>query len=86
MQAKFHISKLWKKLKMSMKNIELFKIRNIFLLWMSFTINISKKRKMIEKMTFAEKVLQFNSSLSNETLDLPVEFKVINPFSMDQKE
>jgi len=41
---------------------------------------------MIEKMTFAEKVLQFNSSLSNETLDLPVEFKVINPFSMDQKE
>jgi len=41
---------------------------------------------MIEKMTFAEQILQFNDNLSHESLDLPAGFKVINPFRGDQKE
>jgi len=41
---------------------------------------------MIEKMNFAEKVLQFNDKLSNETLDLPDGFKIINPFKGESKE
>jgi hypothetical protein len=35
---------------------------------------------MIEHVTFAEHVLQFNKKLSHESLDLPAGFKVINPF------
>jgi len=41
---------------------------------------------MIEKMNFAEKVLQFNNKLSNESIDLPNGFKIINPFKGDSKE
>ena len=41
---------------------------------------------MIEKMTFAEKVFQFNDNLFHESLDLPAGFKIINPFNGDQKE
>ncbi|MCL2371344.1 hypothetical protein FWC63_01190 [Candidatus Saccharibacteria bacterium] len=37
-------------------------------------------------MTFAEKILSFNNKLSNKSLDLPVGFKVINPYNADQKE
>jgi len=41
---------------------------------------------MIENMTFAKRVLQFNDKLSQEYLDVPAGFKVINPFNGDQKE
>ncbi len=37
-------------------------------------------------MTFAEQVLQFNDNLSQESIDLPTGFKIINPFNGDQKE
>lgn len=40
---------------------------------------------MIEKMTIAEQILQFNKKLSHESIDLPAGFKVINPFKEDQK-
>lgn len=41
---------------------------------------------MTKKMTFAEKILKFNDSLSRLFLYLPAEFAVINPFSGEQKE
>jgi len=41
---------------------------------------------MIEGMTFAERILQFNDRLSHESIDLPAGFKVMNPFKGDQKE
>ena len=41
---------------------------------------------MIEKGTFAEHILQFNEKLSHEMLDLPIGFRVVNPFCGDQKE
>lgn len=37
-------------------------------------------------MTFAERVLEFNDKLSQESIDLPVGFKIINPYKGDQKE
>lgn len=41
---------------------------------------------MIENTSFATKVLQFNGKLSLESVDLPAEFKIINPFTGKQKE
>lgn len=41
---------------------------------------------MSENVTFAKRVLQFNDKLSQECLDVPAGFKVINPFNGDQKE
>lgn len=41
---------------------------------------------MIEIMTFAEQILQFNEKLSRRSFDLPSGFKIINPFQGDQKE
>ena len=41
---------------------------------------------MIEKMTFAEQILQFNDNLSHESFDLPDGFKTINPYNREQKE
>ena len=38
--AVYPIGKQWKKLKKNMKNLELYKIKNIFLQWMNFIINI----------------------------------------------
>lgn len=41
---------------------------------------------MNENLTFAELILQFNNRLSHEALDLPAGFKIVNPFTGDQKE
>lgn len=41
---------------------------------------------MVEKTTFAKKVLRFNEKLSFKSLDIPDGFRVINPYSGDQKE
>lgn len=41
---------------------------------------------MIEKISFASKVLQFNNKLSLETLNLPDGFKIVNPFIGDQSD
>lgn len=41
---------------------------------------------MNERISFAEKVLQFNDKLPFEPFDLPSGFKMINPFIGDQKE
>lgn len=41
---------------------------------------------MNNKYTFAEQILQFNDSLSQEVFKLPNGFKVINPFSGNNKE
>lgn len=38
-----------------------------------------------KKMTIAEQILQFNYSLSQDSFDLPVGVKVINPFKDDPK-
>lgn len=37
-------------------------------------------------MTFAKQILQFNDHLNHQSFDLPIGFKVINPFNGDQKE
>lgn len=41
---------------------------------------------MIERISFAKKVLQFNDKLSLESLNLPAGYKVINPFIGEQKD
>ena len=41
---------------------------------------------MTKEATFAEKVLQFNHYLSSVSLDVPMGFNIINPFSGVQKE
>lgn len=41
---------------------------------------------MIDKMTFAKHVLQFNEKLSRILLDLPAGYKAINPFTGQQKD
>lgn len=41
---------------------------------------------MKENMTFGEKVLKFDDSLSNIKFDLPAGFKIINPFNGENKE
>lgn len=41
---------------------------------------------MTEQMTFAEHVLQFNDKLSHESFDLPAGYKIVNPFTGDQKD
>lgn len=41
---------------------------------------------MIEEITFAQKVLQFNNKLSQISMELPYGFKIINPFSGDKRE
>ena len=41
---------------------------------------------MIERISFAKKVLQFNDKLSLESFDLPAGFKIVNPFIGDQKD
>lgn len=41
---------------------------------------------MIEKITFAEQILQFNDKLSRKSIDLPAGYKFINPFKGGQKE
>lgn len=41
---------------------------------------------MINKNTFAERVLHFNDKLSQEVLDVPAGFKVINPFNGAQRD
>lgn len=41
---------------------------------------------MIKGQTFAEKILKFNDTLSLESLKLPEGFKIVNPFTGDQKE
>lgn len=41
---------------------------------------------MIERSSFAKKVLQFNDKLSFESLDLPDGFNIVNPFIGDQKD
>ncbi|MEM6338304.1 MAG: uracil-DNA glycosylase family protein [Pseudomonadota bacterium] len=38
------------------------------------------------KMTFAEKVLQFYDELSRVSFDLPIGFKIMNPFNGDHKD
>lgn len=41
---------------------------------------------MAERTTFAEQVLQFNHTLSHISLDLPDGYKIINPYSGDNRE
>ena len=41
---------------------------------------------MVEKKTFAQKVIQFNENLSKISMELPDGFRTINPFSGSQKE
>lgn len=41
---------------------------------------------MDKEITFAEQILKFNEILSQKSFDLPIGFKVINPFKEDQKE
>ena len=41
---------------------------------------------MVEKKTFAQKVLQFNNKLSQISMELPDGFKIINPFSGEKRE
>lgn len=41
---------------------------------------------MNEKKLFAEQILQFNNSISQKSFDLPTGFKIMNPFSGEQKE
>ncbi len=41
---------------------------------------------MFQKKTFANQILQFNENLAQKSLDLPIGFKIINPFTGDQKE
>ena len=36
--------------------------------------------------TLAEQILQFNEKLSQASIDLPEGFKIINPFTGEQKE
>lgn len=40
---------------------------------------------MLERKTFAEKVLQFNNHLSKISLELPDGFKIINPFNGENR-
>ena len=41
---------------------------------------------MIERITFAEQVLQFIDKFSYESFDLPTGFRIINPYIGDQKD
>ena len=41
---------------------------------------------MIERKTFAQKVIEFNKKLSKISMELPDGFKIINPFNGSQKE
>ncbi len=41
---------------------------------------------MTNKITFAEHILRFNNTLSQQLLSLPAGFKIINPFIGNQKE
>lgn len=41
---------------------------------------------MIEKKTFAQKVIEFNEKLSEVSMELPDSFKIINPFNGSKKE
>lgn len=41
---------------------------------------------MTEEKTFAQKVIQFDENLSNISIELPEDFKIINPFNGDKKE
>ena len=41
---------------------------------------------MIKQQTFAEQILQFNNQLSHEEINLPVGFKIINPYCGESKE
>lgn len=41
---------------------------------------------MKEHLTFSEKILKFNAELANQSFDLPVGFKIINPFAGEQRE
>ena len=58
---------------------------------MVYNQNVLESKKeglcyMVEKKSFAEKILQFNDNLLHEIPDLPTGFKVINPYNGDQKE
>lgn len=41
---------------------------------------------MVEEKTFAQKVIQFNKNLSKISMELPDDFRIINPFSGKQRE
>jgi len=40
---------------------------------------------MVQRMTFADRALQFNDMLALISLDLPTGFRIVNPFQADQK-
>ena len=41
---------------------------------------------MIKKLSFADKIIQYNKKLSCITLNLPNGFRVVNPFAGESKE